>query len=139
MVILWLLFGPIQPQQLSWQFLHLLNGIQSHRPWHHSVLPPHKLYFPSRHREPGQMPKWQLSCLYKSNAHVFICCSEVVMYKLWGIRTLHVLRGVCDQAALGTLRCSSGILDSGYRWQLVRCLYHTPWGFFSVCKSVCDC
>lgn len=88
---------------------------------------------------PGQMPKWQLSCLYKSNARVFIRCGEVVMYKVWGIRTLHVLRGVCVRAALGTLRCSSRIQDSGYRLQLVRCLSHTPFFFFSICKSVCDC
>lgn len=110
MVVLWLLLGHIQPSSFHGSFcifLMLFNHtgpctIQSFLPTNCTSLPDTGI--------PGEMLKWQLSGSVQKQFP--LCCSEVVLYKVWGLRTLHVLRRVCVWAALGTLRCSRGIQDS---------------------------
>lgn len=138
MVILWLLFGHIQPSSFYGSFCIFVIVFNHTGPCTiQSFLPTKCTSLPDA-GNPGEMLKWQLSSSVQSNAHVFICCSEVVVYKVWGLHTLHVLRRMCVWAALGILRCSRGIQGSVSRLQLARCLSF-GFGFFVFCKSVCDC
>lgn len=85
---------------------------------------------------PGEMLKWQLSSVYKSNACIFILCSEVVMYKVWGLLALHVLRRVCVWAALGPLSAleESRILCIDCSWPDAYSVHVGCWGFLLVAR-----